>query len=106
MQIAHPHLNEGDMPKVSHALSQHPVRTVSLGQERSMVRIVAQQKVSVLLSVEVMQQGTYYNMARYWLDPPEGHRFGFPKDFEGDPDLLDINQWLLNNGYPQEEIDR
>jgi len=44
-------------------------------------------------------------MARYWLDPSEGWRFGFPKEFEGDVDTLDINQWLGENGYPQEQID-
>lgn len=41
-------------------------------------------------------------MPRYLLDPPFGHAFGFPKLFDGDIDALDIQQWLRDNGYPEE----
>ena len=42
------------------------------------------------------------------IDPPGGWRYGFPKEFTlldrdvGDPQM---NDWLLENGYPQKEID-
>ena len=41
-------------------------------------------------------------MTRY-IDPPHGWRYGFPKVLpEG---IKDITMWLLENGYPSEEID-
>lgn len=44
-------------------------------------------------------------MKEIFIDPPNGHAFGFPKLFEGDLDSTDLNEWLLENGYPQEWID-
>ena len=39
-----------------------------------------------------------------WIDPPSGWRYGFPKIM---PDgVTDIHKWLVENGYPQEEIDK
>ncbi len=38
------------------------------------------------------------------IDPPSGWRYGFPKIYDKDPDE-DIEKWLLNNGYPQKELD-
>jgi len=48
----------------------------------------------------------------YWIDPPDGWRYGFPKTFtlEKDPDWTReeekqaLRQWLIDNGYPIEEI--
>jgi hypothetical protein len=37
--------------------------------------------------------------------PPCGWKYGFPKDYNGSPDIKTIKEWLLVNGYPQEEID-
>ena len=39
------------------------------------------------------------------IDPPSGSMYGFPKEI---PDVkdLDINTWLVENGYPQEQIDK
>jgi hypothetical protein len=39
-----------------------------------------------------------------WIDPPSGWKYGFPKPFEAAPGQ-EINDWLINNGYPQSEID-
>ena len=37
------------------------------------------------------------------IDPPSGWRYGFPKPFpEG---VEDVKKWLVENGYPQQEID-
>ena len=37
------------------------------------------------------------------IDPPNGNRYGFPKIF---PDNTgNIPAWLVENGYPQSEID-
>ena len=38
---------------------------------------------------------------KVWVDPPSGHRYGFPKVFDTieDGDML---QWLYDNGYPRD----
>ena len=42
-------------------------------------------------------------MKVHMIDPPSGWRYGFPKVL---PEGVDDNiQWLLDNGYPQSEID-
>ncbi len=38
------------------------------------------------------------------IDPPSGWRYGFPKEYDN-PDNLPMYEWLVANGYPQEEID-
>jgi len=39
-----------------------------------------------------------------WIDPPAGWRYGFPKVLpEG---VEDLREWLVENGYPREEIDK
>lgn len=38
------------------------------------------------------------------IDPPEGWRYGFPKVIPDD--VQDERKWLVENGYPQEEIDK
>jgi hypothetical protein len=37
------------------------------------------------------------------IDPPSGWRYGFPKVLP--EDVTDTIKWLLENGYPQHEID-
>ena len=38
-----------------------------------------------------------------YIDPPSGWKYGFPKEL---PDgVEDINQWLIENGYPKQEIE-
>lgn len=37
------------------------------------------------------------------IDPPGGWRFGFPKELP-DPKPESIVEWLVENGYPQDEI--
>ena len=37
------------------------------------------------------------------IDPPSGWKYGFPKELpEG---IKDTKKWLVENGYPQHEID-
>ncbi len=38
------------------------------------------------------------------IDPPSGWRYGFPKEHPGD-EIKDIYKWLVENGYPQSQID-
>lgn len=38
------------------------------------------------------------------IDPPNGWRYGFPKEFNPARDG-DVRMWLVANGYPQHEID-
>ena len=37
------------------------------------------------------------------IDPPSGWRYGFPKAIPAD--ITNIQKWLVENGYPQKEID-
>ena len=41
-------------------------------------------------------------MTKY-IDPPSGWKYGFPKPIPND--VTDINKWLVQNGYPQSEIE-
>jgi len=47
---------------------------------------------------------------RMMVDPPEGWRYGFPKEvkayrsYGGVP--IKMESWLLANGYPQSEIEK
>lgn len=43
-------------------------------------------------------------MKKTMIDPPSGWKYGFPKVLP--PDVKDTTQWLLDNGYPQHEIDK
>ena len=38
------------------------------------------------------------------IDPPSGWRYGFPKVIPDDR-RKDVTAWLVENGYPQYEID-
>ena len=40
------------------------------------------------------------------IDPPAGWKYGFPKAIPDDVwRRIDVMAWLVDNGYPQEEID-
>jgi len=39
------------------------------------------------------------------IDPPGGWLYGFPKEIPDEPGL-DINTWLVEQGYPASEIAR
>lgn len=41
---------------------------------------------------------------RLMIDPPNGWRYGFPKAIPHD-EVRRTNEWLVENGYPQSEID-
>ena len=41
-------------------------------------------------------------MSQLWVDPPSGWKYGFPKVWNGEGNMTD---WLIENGYPQKEID-
>lgn len=38
------------------------------------------------------------------IDPPSGWKYGFPKPLP-DPKPEDVTSWLVENGYPRNEID-
>ena len=45
----------------------------------------------------------------YLIDPPEGHKYGFPKkmskeDYENQH-LKSLTQWCIENGYPKEVVE-
>jgi hypothetical protein len=42
-------------------------------------------------------------MKRKMIDPPEGWRYGFPKEIPEDVD--NTRKWLIENGYPEKEIE-
>jgi hypothetical protein len=37
------------------------------------------------------------------IDPPSGWKYGFPKELPDD--VKDFKQWLIDNGYPESEVD-
>lgn len=39
------------------------------------------------------------------IDPPSGWMYGFPKPAPKDLGSDKLNKWLVENGYPQKEID-
>jgi len=43
------------------------------------------------------------HIAAFDIDPPSGWRYGFPKVLP--EDVTDTIKWLVENGYPQHEID-
>jgi len=42
-------------------------------------------------------------MSVLMIDPPSGWKYGFPKPIPRD--VTDTIKWLLENGYPQKEIE-
>ena len=40
---------------------------------------------------------------RIWVDPPSGWKYGFPKIKHDDSNMI---EWLVKQGYPEEEIDK
>lgn len=42
-------------------------------------------------------------MARMFVDPPSGWKYGFPKVIP--EDVKDHNQWIIEHGYPKEVMD-
>ena len=46
-------------------------------------------------------------MTKRYVDPPSGWKYGFPKLLPyPEPEGFDFYQWLVDEGYPQREIDR
>jgi hypothetical protein len=43
-------------------------------------------------------------MKRHMIDPPSGWKYGFPKELPSG--IENVLSWLVENGYPQAEIDR
>ena len=43
-------------------------------------------------------------MKKHMIDPPSGWLYGFPKELP--EDVKDTSAWLVENGYPQKEIDK
>lgn len=42
-------------------------------------------------------------MAQMWVDPPEGWKYGFPRQIPND--VVDHRKWLVEQGYPQKVMD-
>lgn len=40
-------------------------------------------------------------MAKYWIDPPQGYLYGFPKVFDTEAGE-EVGDWLRSNGYTGE----
>ena len=41
----------------------------------------------------------------YWVDPPSGHRYGFPKLYDPATDG-DMVEWMIRNGYPKRQANQ
>lgn len=46
-------------------------------------------------------------MTTFYIDPPSGWRYGFPKIIPNDVigDHTKLCEWLIEEGYPTEDID-
>lgn len=42
-------------------------------------------------------------MTKYLIDPPSGWKYGFPKELP--ENVTDLRQWLIDNGYPEDQVD-
>ena len=42
-------------------------------------------------------------MVKKFIDPPTGWKYGFPKVLP--KEVVDLKQWLLDNGYPEKDIE-
>lgn len=40
-------------------------------------------------------------MAKFWVDPPSGWQFGFPKVWDSERDNP-VDEWLLEQGYKED----
>jgi hypothetical protein len=40
------------------------------------------------------------------IDPPSGWLYGFPKAIPDDVEFGDYIKWMVDNGYPQSEVDK
>jgi len=56
-------------------------------------------------SPRILEKITLNTTKVLWIDPPEGWRYGFPREvpegIEGDA----INEWMIEIGYPKEKIE-
>ena len=43
-------------------------------------------------------------MARIWIDPPSGWRYGFPKIWDS-IESPNLPEWLAGQGYPEPETE-
>lgn len=39
-----------------------------------------------------------------WIDPPSGHRYGFPKVYD-DESGETLAEWLVKEGYPEDRAE-
>ena len=49
------------------------------------------------------------HLTMMYIDPPSGWMYGFPKEAPANLREMNddqLNEWLVSNGYPQEEVDR
>lgn len=38
---------------------------------------------------------------KIWIDPPSGWMFGFPKIYDKSVDNPDVEEWIVEKGYPR-----
>jgi hypothetical protein len=43
---------------------------------------------------------TQWTSRPYWVDPPSGHRYGFPRLYDPAKDG-DMTAWMIRHGYPE-----
>jgi len=55
--------------------------------------------------IEIRNENKIIEEKQTMIDPPSGWKYGFPKPIPQDR-LKDYKVWLVEQGYPQSEIDR
>jgi hypothetical protein len=48
---------------------------------------------------------TQWTSRPYWVDPPSGHRYGFPRLYDPAKDG-DMTAWMIRHGYPERLADQ
>ena len=61
-------------------------------------------KLSDILANEKLSLSPKDYIGRKMIDPPSGWIYGFPKEIPESVESDKINEWLVNNGYPQDII--
>lgn len=56
-------------------------------------------------SQRILEKTTLNTTKILWIDPPEGWKYGFPREVPEGIERDAINEWLIEIGYPKEKIE-
>ena len=77
-----------------------------LGEFNKMESYIKTAELSIYVHHEYFGQGVGTALMKRMIDPPEGSRYGFPKEIPETVNNENIVEWFLEQGYPQTLIDQ